>query len=667
MKTVNSFKFALLLPVCFLALVLVPFSGNFASATITPEASFSIDVTYFINYTPPSSPKPSNMSDNIFVGTSSAPFAKTHAIIPLTNNGLPIIDLDSTDNVPGLHITRKLGYVEVAAYGANAKASREDVKADFSFTNATLLKTGNDPLHAYEKQGNGSCGIVVGHPRQSTGDDQIRVSGNSGSLCSTTTTDSDIVRIYYVVSSQNPNPNPNPIQIACNANSDCGTNGYIGSNFCNSNGDVYRTFRTWTCNNAGTSSSTCAASDADQLQLDCSNSQTCNNGSCVNTIPSQNGVCSSNSNCGPNGFTGNSFCQDGDVYRNFTAYNCNNPGTAQSFCSSANSRQLIQECGTNQTCHNGSCVAAEDEPNCAENATRRCFDNNAYWYDSCGNRGDLIQDCSYNQTCQSGYCQNNQDNNCTQNSYQRCVGNYLYWYDSCGNRDGLSQYCSYGCSNNYCLNQNTNTNISANVTVKNLTNGSGWSSSGTANPSDVLMFMITIQPQGNQSTNNIFVRDIMPYGLSYRDNMVVSGASNYTGDITSGINIGAVYAGQTVTITYQAQVAPSTSFSYGTTTLTSNVSVTASGSTPYVNNATISVYRTQVYGVTNVPTGLTNNFLADSFFLPLALSLLGLWMFRSGIFGVEKWADTKRNSARNYRAQKELNARIAKIREAEKI
>ncbi|MEK9178032.1 MAG: hypothetical protein AAB777_02860 [Patescibacteria group bacterium] len=145
--------------------------------------------------------------------------------------------------------------------------------------------------------------------------------------------------------------------------------------------------------------------------------------------------------------------------------------------------------------------------------------------------------------------------------------------------------------------------------------------------------MITLQAQGNQSANNVFVRDILPYGLTYRNNLIVAGLNNYNGDITSGINIGTISAGQTVTITYQAQVASAANFSYGTSTLSSNVSATASGNTSNVSNATVAVTRTAVYGATSISTGLTNNFLADSFFLPLMLALLGVWLFRSGIFG----------------------------------
>ena len=529
------------------------------------------------------------------------------------------------------------------------------------------------------------------------------------------------------------------INIACRLNSQCGANGFVNSPFCQ-NGNVYQDFKTYTCNNPGSANSSCSSSTAPQLKTDCAGNQTCSNGSCIN----QNIPCSSNTDCGTNGYEGSPFCQGNSIYKNFRTYTCNNPGASGSTCISSINPQLFNNCSSDQVCSNGSCsvqnnlvascyatpspansnqnvsfiatatggngiytyswsgacsgagqvcantfsqsgtqtatvnVTSDSQTtsavcsvninqSCAQQASQRCVGNNVYWYDSCGNQGNLIQTCGYNQNCQNGNCQNNQ-NNCSYHSYQRCVGNYLYWYDSCGIQQDY-QYCQNGCSNGYCqtVNNYNYTNLTVNVTAKNLTTGLGWYSTVAANPSDMLMFMITLVAQGNQGVNNVFVRDILPYGLVYKNNLVVSGSNGYGGDVTSGINIGTISAGQTVTITYQAQVGPASNFIYGTSILTDNASVTSSGNNPNVSNATVSVNRTAVYGATSVSTGLTNNFLVDSFFLPLMIALLGLWLFRSGLFGFEKWADKKKISAIRYKAKKQLKAKIAEIQKKEKL
>jgi hypothetical protein len=187
------------------------------------------------------------------------------------------------------------------------------------------------------------------------------------------------------------------------------------------------------------------------------------------------------------------------------------------------------------------------------------------------------------------------------------------------------------------------------------------------------MFMITLQANGSQSTSNVYVKDNFPANLIYQNQLIISGSSYNTtsGNITSGINLGTISAGQTVTITYQAQVAAAQNFSYGSTTLTNSVYTTSTGSN-YGSNPTASasviVTRTAVYGVSSISTGLTNNLLMDSFILPLLIALFGILMIKFGMFtGVEKWLDSRKKVSRSYRADKELNQRILTIKKTEQI
>jgi len=68
----------------------------------------------------------------------------------------------------------------------------------------------------------------------------------------------------------------------CSKNSDCGTDSWVESAFCSS-GDVYQKWRTWTCNNPGTTSSFCSYSDSDKKKEDCGTFE-CLNGVCQNTM-----------------------------------------------------------------------------------------------------------------------------------------------------------------------------------------------------------------------------------------------------------------------------------------------------------------------------------------------------------------------------------------------
>ena len=182
--------------------------------------------------------------------------------------------------------------------------------------------------------------------------------------------------------------------------------------------------------------------------------------------------------------------------------------------------------------------------------------------------------------------------------------------------------------------------LTVNKQVINLTSGNlNWRTSVTAIPSDILSFAITLQA-GNQDLHNVIVRDILPANLINRGNLTINVSSNYGGNIISGVNIGTVYAGQAVVVAYQAQVASAGNFSYGTTALTNNATVTSSEAGTQTSSATVVVNRSLVYGATTISTGLVNNFLTDSFFLPLLIIISGLWLYFSG--NIYKFADKLR-------------------------
>ena len=172
--------------------------------------------------------------------------------------------------------------------------------------------------------------------------------------------------------------------------------------------------------------------------------------------------------------------------------------------------------------------------------------------------------------------------------------------------------------------------------VINISSGNlGWQALINAKPSDVLSFAVTLQAN-NQNVHNVMVRDILPANLIYRGNLAVNTNINYGGDITSGINVGTIYAGQPVVVSYQAQVASADRFSYGTTTLTSSATVTSSGSNIQTGSATVIVNKSSVAGASIISTGLTNDFLTDSFLFPLLIILAGTWLGFSGQAAV--WA-----------------------------
>jgi len=200
-------------------------------------------------------------------------------------------------------------------------------------------------------------------------------------------------------------------------------------------------------------------------------------------------------------------------------------------------------------------------------------------------------------------------------------------------------------------------------TIRNLSDGTAFSDSIYADPNEVLNFRIVVKA-GSDSLYNLVVRDTLPSGLVYIGDLRVDNILT-SGNILTGLNIGSLSAYQEKTITFRADVAGSESFIFGQTQLTNTVSVT-SGSISRSDIASISVTKTAVAGAaTAVSTGLTNNIFLDSFFLPLIISLLIIWFFKSRIIKFEEWLDLRKKEYQIYKSKKILQLKIVKIKTRE--
>lgn len=189
---------------------------------------------------------------------------------------------------------------------------------------------------------------------------------------------------------------------------------------------------------------------------------------------------------------------------------------------------------------------------------------------------------------------------------------------------------------------NVTGNLTVSKTVINLTSGNlNWQTSIVAKPADVLNFAITLQANG-QDIHNVMIRDFLPSDLIYSGNLTVSSGSTYSGDITSGINVGTVYAGQPVVISYRAQLASAANFAYGITTIANSATITSNEMGAQNTNATVTVNKSLVYGASTVSTGLTNSLLTDSFLLPMLLIALCAWLYFTGrVYKIADWIKTK--------------------------
>ncbi len=95
------------------------------------------------------------------------------------------------------------------------------------------------------------------------------------------------------------------------------------------------------------------------------------------------------------------------------------------------------------------------------------------------------------------------------------------------------------------------------------------------------------------------------------------------------------------------------------TTAVTDTGVTANG------NASAGVNQGQVLGASTVSTGLTNNFFMDSFFLPLLIAIIGVWFWKSGLFGITQWIDSRKSANKGYLVNRQLQSKIGQIKQRE--
>ena len=196
----------------------------------------------------------------------------------------------------------------------------------------------------------------------------------------------------------------------------------------------------------------------------------------------------------------------------------------------------------------------------------------------------------------------------------------------------------YTTGNNYYGGTGT---LSITKKVINLASGNlNWQSSVNAKPGDLLTFAVTVQA-GNQDLHNVVIRDILPANLIYRGNLLVNANLNYAGDLSSGINIGTIPTNNIAVVSYKAEVGQT---NYGTTRLSNSATVTSNEIGSQTTSAQVIINNQQVYGAsaTDIETGITNNPVRDSFFLPVFLIILGSWFYFSGsCYKFADWMDAR--------------------------
>ncbi len=196
---------------------------------------------------------------------------------------------------------------------------------------------------------------------------------------------------------------------------------------------------------------------------------------------------------------------------------------------------------------------------------------------------------------------------------------------------------SYTCAKDCSDSDYSTTLFSVANTGKNSTKGdSTWVKNVSAYPNDVIQLRITITNTGNKTIKNIIVRDNLPNNLSYWGGLNIDGTAN-GGSITSGLNIGDIYVGQTNTIIFDTKISPTESFGYGITSLNNSVTVNGDGCSQINDSATVEVNKGQVLGtVTEIATGVDSWVLAIYPSAAIAILLTLLYMLNGYLISRSK-------------------------------
>ena len=197
--------------------------------------------------------------------------------------------------------------------------------------------------------------------------------------------------------------------------------------------------------------------------------------------------------------------------------------------------------------------------------------------------------------------------------------------------------------------------------VSNLSSGTGFTSSVSADPGDEISFKITVKALSGD-LQEVALTDIPPEGIDNIQNLAVDGEP-LSGDLKQGLGLGNIYEGSALSITYSAKILASDRFLGGQTQLTNTAKAQCSdNSCSSEGSAEITVSKGQTKVLTTAKTGFGDNPFTDSFVIPAGLSLLIVWAFRARLIRFEEWADAGKKNYLVYKSGKTLDHKRARLK-----
>ncbi len=309
---------------------------------------------------------------------------------------------------------------------------------------------------------------------------------------------------------------------SCSSDSQCGVSGFVGQQYCQGN-SLFGDYVTYTCNNPGTSYSSCTSNKSPQLARTCNSDQVCKAGiwfiGCASPYDTDPG-----SNNNTNYYNPNS--------------NAYNPNSGYTNYNAANFDYL------------------------------RCSGNTVFWFDRYGNKKSIYQECAYNQTCQTDSCVTNA---CVSHASKGCVNGSVYWYNSCGTQQEVYQNCTGAgltCQEGLCVASSgtsvpqpqisyikvkTNENLTLSLFGKKDGEDMQLRKELTLSTGDTINLVVVIKNTSDKTLDKVTVKIDPTEKVANLTNIKINGADS-TENLIDGINLGSLQKGDSKIIAFDATV-----------------------------------------------------------------------------------------------------------------
>lgn len=201
------------------------------------------------------------------------------------------------------------------------------------------------------------------------------------------------------------------------------------------------------------------------------------------------------------------------------------------------------------------------------------------------------------------------------------------------------------------------------ILVKNISRGDDvWYVSRTADTGDNLMFRVKAISTGNSLVKNAIVSVQLPSAIIYKNELLVDNEENFLNIAVGGVGLGNLFPNQEKIITFEAKVGDSAALALGknnltTTALLYNSQSSATDTVRVVVNKGGVAGASTVAGATQVSTGVAGSILT-SILLPLFISIILIWIFKSKLIGFDQWADKRKQKTIQYRAKRKLKKKM---------